>query len=149
DDVIRMPIPAAAGHVQIRVVEQNPRFRSFGYRRALRGLGLDEVGDRRYPGVRVIVKVAVNAQGSRDSRGADRDVARLIAGIDRWGLRFRLGDGARRDAEREDACRQAYHRGHDLWSSRRAAAIAASSVVMDPSSCCSYTAFSTSPTRGP
>ena len=92
----RGAVPAAAGHVEVLLVEHHPGIGPLRRRRALVGELLDEVGDRRDVAVDRLVEPSVDAEPGRQPDGAHRRPTAVAGHHRRRNRRRRVVDGGGR-----------------------------------------------------
>ena len=107
EDPLGLLVPAAAGNVDIRVVEQHPHLGPFRDGIARIGYLLDELGDGRNMRVGLLVQSSVDADRLRDARRAYDNPAVRVVGQYRTNQRRRLiggrsPGGLRGRVDRED-----------------------------------------------
>ena len=110
DDALGVLVPAAAGEIDVPVVEHHPHLGAFGNGRAGLRLLLNEVGKGGDSGVNLLVQPAVEQNRLGDARGADDDAAVLVARSGRGGRLDRcrrgginrLGGGCCSEKDEED-----------------------------------------------
>ena len=82
DQGVHLAVPHPERHVDVVVVEGDPRLGAFGGGLAAVGLDLDEVGNRAHVAIERLVERAVDAQRLADANGANGRAAFSVAGDD-------------------------------------------------------------------